>query len=58
MKALTNLFSSDLTDALGWTLLHSLWQATINTLQIRSTVFLLSSLVMCALAVRALLSVI
>lgn len=39
-------------------IIHSLWQATINTLQIRSTVFLLSSLVMCVLAVRSLLAVV
>ena len=38
--------------------LHSIWQATINTLQIRSALFSLSSMVMLVMAVRALLAVI
>lgn len=37
-------------------ILHSLWQATINTLRMCSTLFSISSLVMIALAIRALLA--
>lgn len=58
--ALTGATSLD--TGLAWAyvalrVLHSLWQATVNTLQIRSALFLLSSLVMAILAVRTLLSV-
>jgi len=39
----------------GLRILHSLWQATINTIPVRFTLFVLGSTVLGALAVRALM---
>ena len=39
-------------------IVHSLWQALVNIVLVRMVIFLLSSIVMTALAIRALLSVI
>jgi len=39
----------------GLRILHSLWQATVNTIPVRFTLFVLGSTVLGALAVRALL---
>jgi len=46
---------------LAWTYvalraLHSIWQATVNTIPIRSTLFLLSSLILIALAINGLVA--
>lgn len=42
----------------GIRVVHSLWQAVVNTIPVRLTLFTISSLVLTALAVRALLAVI
>lgn len=39
----------------GLRVVHSLWQAMVNTIPVRLTIFTISSLVLAALAVRALL---
>jgi hypothetical protein len=40
----------------GLRVVHSLWQATVNRLPVRASLFFMSSLVLIALAVRALLA--
>lgn len=57
--ALTGASAIDL--VLAWTyfglrIVHTIWQATVNIVQIRGTIFALSTLCLAALAVRALLA--
>lgn len=42
----------------GLRIVHSIWQALVNTIPTRLTIFLISSIVLATLAVRALLAVI